>query len=1096
MKKYLLPLVLLGLFLFATPAMANDIPNEGEPTGMGQVGTTGNNFATIHIITGETIKWYEKDNATPHEGDNNVDANGVFNFGSISIDLTGDNAITGDSTTSRNYSGFHTNANQGTFNLGETIAIHATSTPSTAENSNDAIRGFRQLGGTFSGTITGGTNITVIATDSFFAAAATFATGNKNAVSPANPGSFEGATITFGNLTAKTLIGTGTTTVPAEGSGATAFRSGDFTSNDSGKGTQVKLGTLTAVTEYYGEGRYAIGAHIGAINTGSSLTIAGIVVESAASAGGLLSANNDSSEFYALEGSVTIDSGGINVKGFGDSYGIKASTIANLELKGDVSVTSINGGSAGIHNISNFTGSVLGNKNITAKGDNLAVGFGVGGAIQSGANIQLGDLVAAGKDYNGTNNAAAGMAVGFVADGIEAGTINININSITAQGIADAVGISVSSTVPAPAAFSGGTITVTDTIRATSTNGTAFGWFSGAVSNTATLDLQDIDVSSNGDAATGIYVVGDFTGTLKTGTIDVTATAANGATVSGININGAFNPANGGSIGEIDVRGTTTGNVYGIAVTGAGSTFTISNDISATNNGTGHVQGIHLLATTGTTAINVAGSLEITATGGGEQSGGIVAGSSLTLNMQGNHTLTTNSVKVGSDLSVTGTGTANLGTVDSEAFNVKDISRAVIHSDSTTTGGTVESNAILEIADDFRGPTNIKLDTAHEKNLVGGIFTDVVLIDGVIHGKQAKSAKLSDGFLAAFGIHNRYAAWNGVRDQMISGNGRGNAYANQRYGRGYYGQSPCGCNACSPSYDFDPCAPVACNPCDPRATYSQHGYSGGNTAWVNYIGRNDAFDSSYHQSIWKLSMEGVQAGTDLYRTRSEQFGVLFGYESGNMRNVADRIKADDTYVGLYAAKVFRGGADIRGVYAYGWQDYKMNRLHNTVLYKSSFKGNTSEAHLELGKRLSPGPLSFRPVIAVDVMHNNIKGAVETGGASAVRYDKTDLTQVFLRAGSDVRYRMDFFTFNGGVYYSYDLNGAVPSTRVELASDGDTWALLSGPKFGRSLLTFNVGGTCQVSHNFSIIGGYQGEYVFDRTDSKMQSTGYVGGAWVW
>jgi outer membrane autotransporter protein len=336
-------------------------------------------------------------------------------------------------------------------------------------------------------------------------------------------------------------------------------------------------------------------------------------------------------------------------------------------------------------------------------------------------------------------------------------------------------------------------------------------------------------------------------------------------------------------------------------------------------------------------------------------------------------------------------------------------------------------------------------------------------------------------------MHNRYAAWNVVRDHMISGSGYTQRYTGQRQIRhGYYGQAPC-----------DPCGPIA--PCDPCTVYSIGG--NGPQAWVNYIGRSDKYDSSFHNRNWKLSMDGVQAGTDLVRTRHEQFGVLFGYEGGDLTNTRDRIKGDDTYIGLYAAKVFCNGADIRGVFAYGWQDYDMRRFGNAGhIYTSSFKGNTSEAHLELGKRTSSGGhWSLRPVFAVDVLSSNMKGATEynsDGGLDAVRYGKTSLTQVFLRTGAEIRGKLDCLTLNGGVFYAYDVNDATLNTRVVSRADSYYASQLVGAKMGRSLLTFNAGATCQINQFFSLMGGYQGECVFDRNDSSVQSTFYAGGAWPW
>jgi hypothetical protein len=350
---------------------------------------------------------------------------------------------------------------------------------------------------------------------------------------------------------------------------------------------------------------------------------------------------------------------------------------------------------------------------------------------------------------------------------------------------------------------------------------------------------------------------------------------------------------------------------------------------------------------------------------------------------------------------------------------------------------------------------------------------------------------MSDGFVAAFGMHHRNTAWNAVQGQMISGSGSSrnmNRNRNQSQTEsGYYGQAPC-----------DPCTPVG--PCDPCDSCSPCSVSGtGLQVWGNYVGRSDQYGSSYHPQNWKLSMNGVQAGTDICRTQHAQFGVLFGYEGGNMTSADDRIKGDDTYFGAYAAKVFRGGADFRGVFAYGLQKYDMNRLGNSgQFYTSSFKGNTIEAHLELGKRRGRGALTCRPVFAVDMLNNNLNGATETGpvAGEAVVYGKTSLTQVFLRTGTELQCKLDSLTLNGGVFYSYDVNGAGVNTSVKRVEVPTLSAQLAGAKMGRSILSYNLGGACQVSKCFSVLGGYQGEYAFDRSGKGVHSTYFVGGAWVW
>ena len=327
---------------------------------------------------------------------------------------------------------------------------------------------------------------------------------------------------------------------------------------------------------------------------------------------------------------------------------------------------------------------------------------------------------------------------------------------------------------------------------------------------------------------------------------------------------------------------------------------------------------------------------------------------------------------------------------------------------------------------------------------------------------------MSGGYAQALTMHNGRTVWNAVNDKMISGNGNRS---------GFLAQAPCD----------------ACNPCDAACGSS----SLARNAWVNYIGRSDQYASNWaghNRNNWKLSSEGVQAGTDLYRTKNTQFGILFGYDDARMRNTGDRVQMDDVYGGFYAARVFRNGADARIIFAYGNQDYDLTRYHRGVRNTASFDGYTTETNFELGKRFVNGAWSVRPVIALDVYNNNLKGATESSG---IVYDKTSLTQASVRFGTDLRYHVRNFAFNSGLYYSYDMHDQVLRANVTGMTGGGPITLpLYGSKIGRELLSFNLGADYQISRNFSVFGGYQGEYVPDRDNSQVQSVGYVGAGWKW
>ena len=79
----------------------------------------------------------------------------------------------------------------------------------------------------------------------------------------------------------------------------------------------------------------------------------------------------------------------------------------------------------------------------------------------------------------------------------------------------------------------------------------------------------------------------------------------------------------------------------------------------------------------------------------------------------------------------------------------------------------------------------------------------------------------------------------------------------------------------------------------------------------------------------------------------------------------------------------------------------------------------------------------------------------------------------------------------GVYYAYDLNGQELSTGL-----GTSGMMLAGSKLGRSLLTANIGAEYNVNKNFSLLGGYEGQFTLDGDSKSAMNAGYAGVGWRW
>jgi len=386
--------------------------------------------------------------------------------------------------------------------------------------------------------------------------------------------------------------------------------------------------------------------------------------------------------------------------------------------------------------------------------------------------------------------------------------------------------------------------------------------------------------------------------------------------------------------------------------------------------------------------------------------------------------------------------------------------------------------SVLTIAaDDSVQLLNRGIFTGYEWEIVGG---ERVGIEAV----RLNEANLQDEFFAAGMIHNRLTGYNMVRDRFIS--------AERRAGNGYRGQW------------CDPCEPIAANPCDPCGTgVSGLPRSAARNAWINYVGRGNTYGD------WDILSNGVQLGTELYRTNRSQFGVIFGYEDGRAERpnggafdaTSGRIDSEDMYGGFYAARVLQNGADVRFVYNYGQQKFDMSRTYWGETFTSDFKGRTHEINLEYGKRFHGGAWSLRPFAAIDFYSMHLGSAselpVEAGANPSLTYGKTTTNQVFFRPGIDLRLQGKRAALNTGLSYAVDVRNQSYQTRISGDIGGMEPITLPayGTKMGGQLLNFNVGGDLKLGSNFTVFGGYDLQAVVDRAGG-VQHTGHVGGAVRW
>ena len=681
-------------------------------------------------------------------------------------------------------------------------------------------------------------------------------------------------------------------------------------------------------------------------------------------------------------------------------------------------------------------------------------------------------------------------------------------------------------------ATSSGTLTVT------ANNGMATGLFASGLGSNAALHFSDIVVA--GTHGSGI-VIGwgagvDGGAILEFDRIQVTGTgtgANNGDVSAGIAVvNGAFD-ASGSSIGEIYVSAHSD-HVAGITVSGSGADIfglLLTRDITVI--GGADSLGVIGINSEGVVELIIDGTVTISATHADDpsRSVGIMSGDDTWIELIDGANLTVSDVLIDGTLWVGGEGTADLGAVmmdnDNDVFFGDfwgDGDKTTILLDFARTSMTGSGN---EIGDNVTlityGEVTLTdwLDpNTHESSMGAGdgagrgpgtVFVDVgenfVHINESIFsnfrfdratgtlwmvGHNNDAANMNDGFLVATLMHQRYTGLTMVNPHFISAQPRRN---------GFLGQAWC-----------DPCAPVACDPCAP-AGFRRGGRnaSGQRAAWVNYVGRTNTYAGWEKSSDWKMGIDGVQVGSDVFRTKNAQLGVIFGYEGGWATSDGDivlpgqdRLNSDNIYLGLYGARVLRNGVDVRFVYNHGWQDFDMTRRG----WESSFKGRTNEINLELGRRIHSGAWSLRPFGGLDFHITRLNATEEFGEpvgvvSPRVGYDKMNMTQMFLRSGFELNYQRNRFGFNSGLAYAYEVNRPNFQARVidvtnatDLRAGGvNHSALLTGSKMGRELLTVNVGGSYLIGRNFTAFGGYDMQAVVDRSGG-VQHAGHVGGSFRW
>ncbi len=805
----------------------------------------------------------------------------------------------------------------------------------------------------------------------------------------------------------------------------------------------------------------------------------------------------------------------------GSAVGVEVGTVYGTLSVGDLTATSGNSGGGQANDARGMNlGGIANSGSVTVQSITSTTGTGTSGVM--GYGINAGTI--AGTLTTGTltvDNQSTGQAIGIFTDENATGRIVMNgPTTITSVGTNN----DWSATAFRAAADTGvgkrvASLQVNGPIDVTATDGVAFGLFAGSFEN---LTINNTTVTVTGDdGAAAVYTDG-ATGNSNVailGNSKVVGTGGYSVYLGGVNDTLTFNATgnagaggtfnNGGAaftgreIENLVFSGTNDPNDPNTYLFTAGSRFFRTNAITVAENAEVTMSS-GAFDTTGVRAV-----IDGKYTSGGAETFIDLQGTSAAANITMNGTLTlqntigtsssyAGTITGGRPLTKTGFGTQFLpGEVTVSAV---DIRAGVLDFGGKVTGTTLNvANGATARFDGTKGSTFSgagSLNTSGTLRVYGEAAAGTIGLDfgsavsglsndqtvgrsqftrwyydaasyNVLSG-NLDSAYMSDARVSTLMMHKWNTIWTASNDRLT----QNLRYWQVRRPAYYRGQSQNKRNVLS-----------------------------GHSVWVNYVGRANQLDSNYYQgNRYLLTSDGVQVGFDIYSSRTTQLGIMFGYEREGSAILADRVKADDLYLGLYGARVFSSGCDLRGYVGYGHQSYDMTRwaegFDGFNRHLSSFSGNTIEGTLELGRRLyCDSFISFRPVIALDFYNNEVDGAAEDGDrATAVGYSRTSLTQTYLRLGSDFQWNIRRLNFNAGGYYSVQLLGDGDSLETEVVSLGGGQAAgLYGTGLGSSVFTFTIGGQYYLcpSRRCAVFGNYYIDAFADRGSMPVQHTGMIG-----
>ncbi|MDO5581045.1 MAG: autotransporter outer membrane beta-barrel domain-containing protein [Planctomycetia bacterium] len=206
----------------------------------------------------------------------------------------------------------------------------------------------------------------------------------------------------------------------------------------------------------------------------------------------------------------------------------------------------------------------------------------------------------------------------------------------------------------------------------------------------------------------------------------------------------------------------------------------------------------------------------------------------------------------------------------------------------------------------------------------------------------------------------------------------------------------------------DCCSTAACR--DFWATYIYHGQNTHGT---------DEIDS------FKVSGNGLAVGYDRAFNYA-RLGAAFVYEDSSDQGNFGENELDDMSAVAYGKFNLNGKLWFNGMFGYSWRNYKTDRINQWTNFSErltgDFSGNGIWANFRLEREvLLPNGLLI-PFVGYEANWNNFNAYEETGGSSALSFEKRSEDYGFLQAGARTDLRGEIFDLGFRAMYVHRVAG--------------------------------------------------------------------------